>query len=67
MSVKVDLYDNAYANDGTDLYQQIRLETYGNDLGQKSLVRNESVQIRSGSNSSNGPVPMIAIRVRAHV
>jgi hypothetical protein len=23
MSVKIDLYDNAYANEGTDLYQRI--------------------------------------------
>jgi cyclopropane fatty-acyl-phospholipid synthase-like methyltransferase len=36
MSAKVDLYDNAYANYATGLYQQIRFETYGDDLGQTS-------------------------------
>ena len=36
MSAKVDLYNNAYANYASDLYQQVRLETYGDDLGQTS-------------------------------
>jgi len=30
----VDLYDNAYAHYGDDIYTQVRLETYGEDLGQ---------------------------------
>ncbi|HTZ47536.1 MAG TPA: methyltransferase domain-containing protein [Verrucomicrobiae bacterium] len=30
----VDLYDNAYAHYGDEIYTQIRLETYGEDLGQ---------------------------------
>jgi ubiquinone/menaquinone biosynthesis C-methylase UbiE len=38
MSAKVDLYDNAYANYGADVYRQIRVETYGDDYGQTSWV-----------------------------
>lgn len=34
MPATVDLYDNAYSHYGDDLYRQIRLETYGEDLGQ---------------------------------
>ncbi|MGA8492191.1 MAG: methyltransferase domain-containing protein [Terriglobales bacterium] len=41
MSAKVDLYDNAYANYEADVYRQIRLETYGEDLGQTSWVTTE--------------------------
>jgi ubiquinone/menaquinone biosynthesis C-methylase UbiE len=41
MSATVDLYDNAYANYGSEVYQQIRLETYGQDLGQTSWVTTE--------------------------
>jgi ubiquinone/menaquinone biosynthesis C-methylase UbiE len=38
MAAKVDLYDNAYANYGAEVYRQIRLETYGDDFGQTSWV-----------------------------
>jgi len=38
MSAKVDLYDNAYANYGAEVYRQIRVETYGDDFGQTSWV-----------------------------
>ena len=38
MPSKVDLYDNAYANYGAEVYRQIRLETYGHDFGQTSWV-----------------------------
>jgi ubiquinone/menaquinone biosynthesis C-methylase UbiE len=46
MSVKVNLYDNAYANYASDVYQQVRKETYGFDLGQTSWVTtDESTEI----------------------
>jgi len=38
---KVDLYNSAYANYGADAYRQIRMETYGEDLGQTSWVTTE--------------------------
>ncbi len=38
MSAKVDLYDNAYANYGAEVYRQIRVETYGDDFGQTNWV-----------------------------
>jgi SAM-dependent methyltransferase len=41
MSTKVDLYDNAYAKYGSEVYRQIRTETYGQDLGQTSWVTKE--------------------------
>ncbi len=41
MSEKVDLYDSAYSNYDLELYRQIRLETYGEDLGQTSWVTAE--------------------------
>jgi SAM-dependent methyltransferase len=41
MSAKVDLYNSAYANYGSDVYQQVRIETYGHDLGQTSWVTME--------------------------
>ncbi len=36
MPDKVELYDIAYENYASDLYRQIRLDTYGNDFGQTS-------------------------------
>lgn len=44
MPAKVDLYDNAYANYGAEVYRQIRVETYGEDLGQTSWVTSEESQ-----------------------
>jgi ubiquinone/menaquinone biosynthesis C-methylase UbiE len=34
MSTPVDLYDNAYAHYDADVYRQVRIATYGQDLGQ---------------------------------
>jgi SAM-dependent methyltransferase len=44
MAGKVDLYDNAYANYDAEVYRQIRVETYGEDLGQTSWVTTEESQ-----------------------
>jgi SAM-dependent methyltransferase len=41
MSAKVELYDSAYSKYQLDVYRQIRLETYGEDLGQTSWVTTE--------------------------
>jgi SAM-dependent methyltransferase len=41
MSAPVDLYDSAYGNYATDIYRQVRIATYGEDLGQTSWVTNE--------------------------
>ncbi|MFZ0584446.1 MAG: methyltransferase domain-containing protein [Candidatus Acidiferrales bacterium] len=38
---KVDLYNSAYGNVATETYRQIRLETYGDDLGQTSWISSE--------------------------
>jgi SAM-dependent methyltransferase len=57
MPGKVDLYDSEYRNYESDVYQQVRIETYGVDFGQTSWVTTEeSNQIPSllelGRNSS---------------
>ncbi len=44
MPAKVDLYDNAYTNYDAEAYRQIRVETYGEDLGQTSWVSTEESQ-----------------------
>src|SRR5262245_44788669 len=41
MAEKVDLYNSAYGNYGAEVYRQIRVETYGEDLGQTSWVTTE--------------------------
>jgi ubiquinone/menaquinone biosynthesis C-methylase UbiE len=41
MAAQVDLYDGAYEHYGSDVYRQIRLETYGEDLGQTSWMTSE--------------------------
>jgi SAM-dependent methyltransferase len=41
MKAKVDLYNSAYGNYEAEVYRQIRVETYGNDLGQTSWVTAE--------------------------
>src|SRR5215467_6828293 len=41
MAAKVDLYDSAYGNYELDVYRQVRIETYGEDLGQTSWVTTE--------------------------
>lgn len=46
MSAKVDLYNHAYGNYGEEAYRQVRIETYGEDLGQTSWVTSaESAEI----------------------
>jgi SAM-dependent methyltransferase len=46
MSTKVDLYNNAYGNYAAEVYRDIRVETYGHDLGQTSWVTTqESAEI----------------------
>lgn len=41
MSAQVDLYNSSYGNYEADAYRQIRIETYGHDLGQTSWVTAE--------------------------
>ena len=41
MSAPVDLYNSAYGNYGSEVYQQVRMETYGEDFGQTSWVTTE--------------------------
>ena len=41
MSRKVDLYDSSYTNYQSDTYRTVRIETYGEDLGQTSWVTTE--------------------------
>jgi ubiquinone/menaquinone biosynthesis C-methylase UbiE len=48
MSAPVDLYDTAYANYGSDVYRQVRIETYGQDYGQTSWVTTEESSEISG-------------------
>jgi SAM-dependent methyltransferase len=38
---KIDLYDTAYANYESEVYRQVRIETYGEDFGQTSWVTTE--------------------------
>jgi len=41
MSDNVELYDGAYGNYDSDVYRQVRIETYGRDFGQTSWVTTE--------------------------
>jgi len=41
MAAKVDLYNNAYGSYELDAHRKVRLETYGQDLGQTSWVTTE--------------------------
>jgi|SRR3974390_1821706 len=41
MPEKVDLYNSSYANYEADVYRDVRLDTYGEDLGQTSWVTQE--------------------------
>ena len=46
MPAPVDLYDSAYGNYAAQVYREVRLATYGQDLGQTSWVTSEeSLQI----------------------
>ena len=38
---KVDLYDGAYSHYGSEIYREVRLETYGEDFGQTSWMTSE--------------------------
>lgn len=40
-AAKVDLYNHSYGNYSDEVYRQVRLETYGDDLGQTSWVTTE--------------------------
>jgi len=44
MAGEVDLYDSAYAHYDAEVYRQIRVATYGEDLGQTSWVSSEESQ-----------------------
>jgi ubiquinone/menaquinone biosynthesis C-methylase UbiE len=41
MSARVDLYDSAYANYASEVYREVRTQTYGEDFGQTSWVTTE--------------------------
>jgi SAM-dependent methyltransferase len=41
MAGRVDLYNSAYENYESDAYRKVRIETYGEDLGQTSWVTTE--------------------------
>src|SRR6516165_3972925 len=41
MAARVDLYNSAYSNYESDVYRQVRIETYGQDFGQTSWVTTE--------------------------
>lgn len=41
MSERIDLYNSAYANYASQVYRQVRVDTYGEDLGQTSWVTTE--------------------------
>jgi SAM-dependent methyltransferase len=43
MPDKVDLYNTSYGNSETEVYSEIRLETYGVDFGQTSWVSQEEL------------------------
>ena len=46
MSAKVDLYNSSYGNYEREVYREVRVETYGEDLGQTSwVVTGESHEI----------------------
>lgn len=41
MSTNPDLYNSSYGNYGVEVYRQVRIEAYGEDLGQTSWVTTE--------------------------
>jgi ubiquinone/menaquinone biosynthesis C-methylase UbiE len=41
MPSRVDLYDSAYANYASEVYREVRIETYGEDFGQTSWATTE--------------------------
>ena len=57
MAKEVDLYTTQYGHDKEQIYQQIRVATYGQDLGQSSWITLEEakhfavwLELSSGSN-----------------
>jgi SAM-dependent methyltransferase len=44
MSKSVDLYNSSYGNYESDVYRQVRTDTYGEDLGQTSWVTTQESQ-----------------------
>jgi ubiquinone/menaquinone biosynthesis C-methylase UbiE len=57
MPEKVELYDSEYGNYDSDVYRQVRIETYGVDFGQTSWVTTEESEqipnmLELNSNSS---------------
>ena len=54
MSQKVDLYDSAYGNYESDTYLQVRIETYGEDLGQTSWVTTEESKRQQANPHKSG-------------
>ena len=57
MPARVDLYNNAYSNFESDVYAQIRLEAYGQDLGQTNWISSQESReipkiLRLGPDSS---------------
>ena len=49
MSQKVNLYESAYGNYESDTYRLVRIETYGEDLGQTSWVTTEESNDGAGA------------------
>ena len=41
MAGTVNLYDNAYSYYGEDVYRDVRVDTYGEDLGQTGWTTTE--------------------------
>jgi len=41
MGARLDLYNSAYSNYESEVYRQVRIETYGQDFGQTSWVTTE--------------------------
>jgi ubiquinone/menaquinone biosynthesis C-methylase UbiE len=80
MPAPVDLYDNAYAHYDSDVYRQIRVATYGRDLGQTGWATTQesdeiprSLQLTSNSNvleigcGSGRYALQIASTIRCHI
>src|SRR5512142_2102303 len=44
MSGSVDLYNSSYGNYDSDVYRQVRIDTYGEDLGQTSWATTQESQ-----------------------
>jgi cyclopropane fatty-acyl-phospholipid synthase-like methyltransferase len=56
MPAQVDLYNNSYGNPAVDVYREVRLETYGEDLGQTSWMTTDEldeIPVRLGLDPSS--------------